>query len=206
MVEPIIERITSLLKQRKMTATALTAKLNMPTSAVSEWKKGKTKPSVETLMKIASLFNVSISWLLTGNEEADTTKQSDDFSNVQKRKMKVYDLPASAGFGNYLDDDAPYSILNLDENSIPARADFGIRISGDSMEPKIQDAEIVWVKEQLQVDSGDIGIFILNGDAYCKKLDVNHSTRQVRLLSLNKKYAPIALHEYDTLRTIGKVL
>jgi len=206
MVEPIVERIAGLLKQRKMTATALTAKLNMPTSAVSEWKKGKTKPSVETLMKIADIFNVSISWLLTGNEEISIIKSRDDFSNIQKRKMKVYDLPASAGFGNYLNDDAPYSILTLDDNTVPARADFGIRISGDSMEPEIQDAEIVWVKEQLQVDGGDIGIFILNGDAYCKKLDINHFTRQVQLLSLNKKYAPIILQEYDTLRTVGKVL
>ena len=206
MVESIVERILFLLKEHKMTATLLSSKLNMPISAVSEWKKGKTKPSVETLMKIAAIFNVSITWLLTGNDDASPNPSNTKSEISAKRKVKIYDLSASAGLGNYLDNDVPFSLFEFDEHLIPVRADFGIRISGDSMEPKIQDAAVVWVKEQIQVDNGDIGIFILNGDAYCKKLEVDFSTREVRLVSLNNSYSPITIKEYDELRTIGKVL
>ena len=206
MVESIIERILFLLKERKMTASLLASKLNMPNSAVSEWKKGKTKPSVETLIRIASIFNVSITWLLKGEGETYLPTTSNSIGNIPKRKMKIYDLPASAGFGNYLEGDAPFSVFEFEENLIPLQADFGLRISGDSMEPNIQDAAVVWVKEQIQVDNGDIGIFIHNGDAYCKKLSIDYTTRQVQLISLNTHYAPITVYEYDTLKTVGKVL
>jgi len=206
MVEAIVERIVSLLKERKMTASLLASKLNMPNSAVSEWKKGKTKPSVETLIKIASIFDVSIIWLLKGEGEMKVHPPVEVVCNIPKRKMKVYDLPASAGFGNYLESEAPCSIFEFEESLIPKQADFGIRISGDSMEPEIQDAAVVWVKEQIKIDNGDIGIFILNGDSYCKQLEVDHETRQVRLISLNMHYHPITISEDDNLKTVGKVL
>ncbi len=34
--------------------------------AISRWKSGETRPSVDTLMVIKEVFGVSIDWLLTG--------------------------------------------------------------------------------------------------------------------------------------------
>jgi len=121
-------------------------------------------------------------------------------------QMKVYDLAASAGFGNYLNDESPFSFLEYEADAIPRGTDYGIRISGDSMEPVISDSTIVWVKGQISVDNGDIGIFILNGGAYCKKLVVDNVKQKVQLVSLNESYKPIAVSEHDYLKTVGKVL
>lgn len=60
----MVERILLLLKENKMTAKELTHHLGVGPSTVTEWKTGKTKPSIDSLAKIAQLFNVSADWLL----------------------------------------------------------------------------------------------------------------------------------------------
>ena len=50
------------------------------------------------------------------------------------RLLPVYLQPASAGTGQWLDDDA--SELTEVDDSVPSKAEFGVRIAGDSMEPR----------------------------------------------------------------------
>jgi transcriptional regulator with XRE-family HTH domain len=62
----IIERILVLLKENNMTAKRLTELLNVNHSTITEWKTGKTKPSIEHIIKIAEIFDVSTDYILTG--------------------------------------------------------------------------------------------------------------------------------------------
>jgi len=125
-----------------------------------------------------------------------------DVRNTRKIEAKIYDLPVSAGFGTYLgDSDSQYDLLLFDEDYVPKQADYGLRVKGDSMAPLIHDGDIVWVKEQSQVNNGAIGIFIIDDEAYCKKIEVAYGKsgqqRSIRLLSLNPEYEPIIIKEYD---------
>lgn len=120
-------------------------------------------------------------------------------------EFKVYDQPSAAGLGNYLDEPG-YHIEQYPEDVIPADADFGIIISGDSMEPKVHDGGTVFVQAMPSIESGKIGIFILNGTSYCKKLNVDRDNQQVRLVSINPEYEDIVVSEFDDLRTVGRVL
>ncbi len=120
-------------------------------------------------------------------------------------EIRVYDQPAAAGLGNYLDE-PDYHLEQYPDGVIPDKADFGVIISGDSMEPKIHDGGAVFVQAAPSIDPGKIGIFVLNGQAYCKKLAVDRENRQVRLVSLNPKYEDIIIGEADEIRTVGRVL
>ena len=111
-------------------------------------------------------------------------------------------MPASAGVGNFLDGD-DYTEIEVDE-TVPATADFAIRISGDTMEPKFTDGQVVYVQKQETLLNGEIGIFFLDGCAYCKKLDENE--KALHLLSLNKAYAPIQVKGNQTFKVFGKVV
>ena len=95
-----------------------------------------------------------------------------------------------------------YSLANAE--SAPSDASFGIRISGDSMEPVIEDLSVVWVRNQESLENGDVGIFVLNGESLCKKL--NTSSGKCYLESFNSKYSPIEVLETDDLRVVGKVI
>ena len=133
---------------------------------------------------------------------AVSTKASNPGNMIE---LDVYDEPAAAGFGNYLD--APKCRREqYPAFVVPKGADFCLRISGDSMEPVIMDNTTVFVKHTMVVESGKVGIFILNGEAYCKQLIVDHAKREVRLHSINPKYDDIVIRPGDDLRTVGQVL
>ncbi len=117
------------------------------------------------------------------------------------RKIPVYLSPAAAGEPLPILDDAR-SLVRTSE--APDDASFGIKISGDSMEPVIQDNSVVWVKKQEDIAVGDIGIFVLNGESLCKVLEMVDG--ECRLISLNTKYKPITVYESDDLKVVGKVL
>lgn len=120
-------------------------------------------------------------------------------------EINVYDQPAAAGLGNYLDE-PPFHVEQYPADVIPPKADFGIIISGDSMEPKVHDGGTVFVQAAPTIDAGKIGIFVLNGKSYCKKLAVDRENRQIRLVSLNDKYEDIVVGEFDQFYTMGRVL
>lgn len=129
-------------------------------------------------------------------------KRSDGFLN-----LTVYDQPAAAGLGNYLDDPASH-IEQYPANVVPEGTDFGIKISGRSMEPSIPDGATAFVHAQLSIQPGQIGIFRLNGDALCKKLAVDRERGQVRLVSFNKAEFPDdrIIEECDDFQTMALVL
>ena len=134
-----------------------------------------------------------------------TAKMPKAKKNGNMVEIKVYDQPAAAGLGNYLDD-PDFHIEQYPEHVLPSGTDFGVRIDGDSMEPKIHNGYTVFVKAMPMIEPGQLGIFVLNGKSYCKKLVVDHSKRQTRLVSLNPKYEDIVIQEFDSLKTLGHVL
>lgn len=68
------------------------------------------------------------------------------------------------------------------------------------MEPDFHDGDHVLVCKQDMVDVGDIGIFVINGDAYIKQLGKG------KLISLNSKYKPIPLRNDDSIFCCGRVI
>lgn len=133
---------------------------------------------------------------------AISTKQRNPGKMIE---FDVFDEPAAAGLGNYLD--APQSRREqFPAFMVPNGADFCIRISGNSMEPRITDGTTVFVKHSVTIESGRVGIFVLNGSAYCKQLIVDREKKEVRLHSFNPDYADIVVTAADDLRTIGQVL
>lgn len=144
------------------------------------------------------------------------TQQKDDTGKIitlpkaQKNRdgfieINVYDEPAAAGLGNYLDE-PEYRVEQYPDYAIPSGTDFGVRIQGDSMEPRIHDGGTVFVRAMPAIDSGKIGVFVLDGKAYCKKLVIDHENGKVRLVSLNENYEDILVGEFASFRTLGRVV
>ena len=146
----------------------------------------------------------------SGEYARETTAKTVAFPKPKRRRdgfieFKVYDQPAAAGLGNYID--APdFSVEQYPAPLAPEGSEFGVRISGDSMEPLIPNGCTVFVRPTPAVEPGDVGIFVLDGQAYCKKLIADHKARRTLLRSINKSYADIVVEDASRLRTLGKVL
>ncbi len=194
--------------------------------AVSKWETGSSLPDAQQFISICNILGISdvlhtfrgiksavdplAALNKLGRERAgeyiSMLEQNPHFSlrehkALPVRQIPLYDLPASAGTGVFLDGSS-YTMIDADSYAASA-ANFAVKISGDSMLPMFEDGQIVYVRQQQELVSGDIGIFILNGEAYCKMLNTDNG---VSLVSLNPKYKPIPLSEDSDLRIVGRVV
>lgn len=59
-----VDRLIQLMAVRGLTAKELENSAGLATSSVSQWKKGKGKPSLENIIKLSKYFGVSSDYLL----------------------------------------------------------------------------------------------------------------------------------------------
>lgn len=116
------------------------------------------------------------------------------------RKIKFYRLSATAGLGNYLDNDPDEDEIEVTNQECT----FAVRISGDSMEPDYSDGDIALVKQCEVIRNAHVGIVSYRGDCYCKK--IVQTPKGILLVSENKKYAPIPVDSLDEYHLFGEVL
>jgi len=131
----------------------------------------------------------------TATERSSEEKRS----SFSRRSIFLYDMPVSAGSGVYLDDSTAEKI-NITDNEKTVTADFALRISGNSMEPKYHDGDILLVENADSTEVGELGIFVLDGSGYFKKYGGD------RLISLNPEFADILLKDYSEVTCCGKVV
>ena len=99
----------------------------------------------------------------------------------------------------FLDDSTATDIM-IPDGPKTVEADYALRISGDSMEPKYHSGDVLLVQNCDSVEEGELGIFVLDGSGYFKKFGGD------RLISLNEAYAPIMLKDFSEISCCGRVL
>ena len=127
------------------------------------------------------------------------TAQNEFSYNFGKKSILLYNLPVSAGPGVYLDDELAEQI-SIPLNEKTDSVSFALKISGNSMEPKYHDGDIVLVENTESVNVGELGIFVLDGNGYFKKYGGD------RLISLNEEYGDILLKDYVESVCCGRVV
>lgn len=114
--------------------------------------------------------------------------------------IQLFDLPLSAGTGDPILDESD-STEYLTDNP---KANFALKISGNSMEPTIKNESIVLIQKCETLEDLEIGAFYLNGEVFCKRLQ--HINAITYLVSDNDSYSPIQIKEDDELKIFGKVI
>lgn len=127
------------------------------------------------------------------------------FGKVEDINLKIirfYDFPVSAGYGNFIGDDtATYTEITTNNR----KADFAVKITGDSMEPEYHNGDILLVKSQNTLNNNQLGIIFYAGDTLFKKYKRNRN--KISIVSLNKdKYPPIDIPSNQEITIQGLVL
>lgn len=138
---------------------------------------------------------------------ADTTETHDDRSMRLPQvtedsaiiTLPLYLTPVSAGRGAVLEGSEQQTI-DVRASYSTEQADFALRVSGNSMEPRFKNGDIVLVRQQSSVLFGELGIFIADGEGYFKRYMGD------RLHSLNPEYPDIPLRRFDEFFCCGKVV
>ena len=174
-------------------------------TTITKWESGVSEPTLKKASEIAAFFNISVNDLCY----KDLTLPLP--TSVKTSKAVSINVLGHVAAGIPLE--AIEEIVDTEEitEDLARTGDFfGLRIQGDSMEPRICDGDVVIVRKQEDADSGDIVIAMVNGDdAVCKRL-IKY-TYGIGLISLNAaKYEPMMYTPEEIsekpVRIIGKVV
>ena len=193
--------------------------------AISKWETGSTLPNARQFLALCRALEIddisgtfdggSRGGLLAGLNTVGRKKALDYIEllrdsgryglqqePVKTRMLPLYSLAVSAGTGQFLDSE-DYDMTEVGPE-VPDGANFGVRVAGDSMEPRFHDGQTVWVSQQHSLMTGEIGIFLYDGCAYLKQLVAGDG--YLALHSLNPAYPDIRISPALPLRVLGKVL
>lgn len=149
---------------------------------------------------IAVNFKISPSLLMGWDEEQKIADQA----TTKAVRIPVLGRVA-AGLPLFADEE----IIDYEDISDAMAKDgeyYGLRIRGDSMEPKFSDGDVVIVRKQEDADNGDIVIALVNGDdAVCKRLR-KYADGSVALVSSNPAYEPIYFSGEEVAETPVKII
>lgn len=140
-------------------------------------------------------------------EEQENSKIISIFDKSQDGEGYITDYVeglVAAGHGTFQEDNIHMEV-RLRAEDVPEDYDTIAKVAGDSMEPMIEDNDLLFIKVTNQVDINDIGIFQINGKNFVKKLKRDYNGGWY-LQSLNNSYEEIHLTEEDDIRTIGEVV
>ena len=215
-------RISAKLKQSDLAKI-----LDTTNTTISNWENNVSKPDVDTIEYICGALNVPASYffntpdsvtpILTITEQAHIKKYRtlDEHGKKCERveatrtpvipisniiTLSEFEQPVSAGKGVYLGDGSQTITREVPNTEETRKADFILRVSGDSMEPKYSDGDRLLIKRQHDVNVGEEGIFILNNEGFVKKRETD------RLVSLNPVYEDIFFRDEDSIECKGKVI
>lgn len=194
------KRLRNLREAKKMSQNDVAKILGISRTAYVKYETGESRP-VRKLNELSTLFNVSTDYIL-GNEDKSI--------NTSNRGVRI---PVLGRVVAGIPMDTIEEIIDYEEipKEMAATGEFfALKVKGHSMEPRILDGDVVIVKKQEDVESGDVAIVLVNGNEATVKR-VKKQKNGITLIATNiSVYEP---HYYSNeeieglpVRMLGKVV
>lgn len=171
-------------------------------STIARIENGDNDVSQSKLKKFAEILDVSIDFLL------DDGKDKASVSRPKGVRIPVLGNVAAGIPITAVTDVEDWE--EIPEKLASSGTYFALRIKGQSMEPRIKDGDVVIVRQQSDVDTGDVAIVLVNGDEATVK-EVKKLDTGIMLIGWNTAvYSPRFYSAKDIkslpVRIIGKVV
>ena len=196
------ERIRAARVARGLSVNGLAKRIGKDRSTVYRYENGFIDDvPISVLEPIAKALDTTPAALMGWEPEA-LPSGTNDLLPIRRKRVRLLGAIA-AGVPIFADEDMETQIA-VDYD---VKCDFALKVVGDSMiNARIQDGDIVFIREQPDVEEGEIAAVIIDDTAALKR--VYHIPGGVTLVSENPKYAPMTFtrENSDSVRIIGKVV
>ena len=189
------KRLYQLRSQKALTQIELGDRLGLSGVSIANYEAGRRMPSYDVLIAVASLFNVSVDYLV-GRVDTPYDNSTDLTSIVRlspdskEKAIRVPTLGYIRGGEPMVTDD---NFLGYEEMVVPSTTsadDFiGLKVEGDSMMPLINEGSIVIIKLQPTCEMNDVCAVRVNGEAVTVKR-VKRLPDGLYLIPENSAYSP----------------
>lgn len=178
----------------------LAAKLGTSKQVISRYENGQRIPKITVAHEYAAILGCPLSALVGKNSEADNLPAS--IKPISEIRSCRVPLIGSVAAGQPILAEEDYETYV----DAPSKADYALRVEGDSMEPGFLDGDIIYIKQQDDVNDGQIAVVLMDDTAALKH--VYHIPNGLTLTSDNPKYSPMVMtyDKYDVIRILGIVV
>ncbi len=168
--------------------------LKIPYSTLTDWYNGNIYPRIDKIELLANYFNIRKSDLVENKE-----KQMSD----NKRIFPLLGV-VKAGY-NYLASENIIGYVAIDKNLPDPENYFALKVTGDSMQPVLYEDDLVIVHKQDDIESGQIGIILVDNEEATVKKIIKHEN-WIELIAFNSYYPSKKLDKNTKFKIIGKVV
>lgn len=206
------DRLRELRNSRDLSQLELSKLLKISKSSVNMYERGEREPGIDTLEFIADFFNVDFDYLIgksdCPNKVLLHTLQVNGTlpSNViPMPSMNKIPLVGSIACGSpILADEHIEDYVDIPSH---VHADFALQCKGDSMiNARIYDGDIVYIRQQDTVESGEIAAVLIDDEATLKRVRLFDD--HIILEPENPMYKPMAYWDSDiaNVHILGKAV
>ncbi|CQD34437.1 S24 family peptidase [Staphylococcus capitis subsp. urealyticus] len=193
--------IKSRRKELNLTLEQVGDLVGVGKSTVRKWETGDIENMKrDKIVKLAKALRVSPSYIMGIEEE-----------QPQLETLPVKKIPVvskiSAGLPIYSEENLIDYIYFATNKLNSDKEEFGLKVSGDSMDKIFQDGDIVVVEKDSVVENGQLGVVMINGyNATVKRIRYNGD--QIILIpeSNNSNHYPQVYGKDDEVKVIGRVV
>ena len=185
----MLKLLKTLRAQRGMTQQEVAQRLGITRQAYSNYEAGLREPDYGTLCALADLFGCTADRLMGREPTEEPCARIPILGTVKGG----FDRLAQQEYEGY----EPADVAAPDEY-------FFLRVTGDSMAPQIQAGDLALIHSQDTIESGQLGVVLLEDDEATLKRIV-FSGKSVILQPFNSAYSPVVLHG-DACRILGRVV
>lgn len=168
-------------------------------STIAKIESGENDLTQKKVAAFAKALNVSIDFLMDGDSNENNSKGV----RIPVLGRVVAGIPLEA-----IEDIEDYE--EIPRRMASSGEFFALKIKGRSMEPKLSEGDIVIVRKQEDVDSGDTAIVLVNGDEATVK-QIKKTEAGIMLIGFNVEVYQPHFYSNDQIenlpvRIIGKVV
>jgi repressor LexA len=162
------ERLNEAISRKKISAAELSRISKVNEGAISQYRKGAYKATQENLDRLAKALDVSVAWLMG----YDSPSNIDVFSIPGVQPIpKIKRVPRLGTIACGEPVLAEQNIQGYDTVDSDVDCDFTLVCKGDSMiNARIFDGDVVYIKQQPDVENGEIAAVLINDEATLKKV------------------------------------
>ncbi|WDV06123.1 LexA family protein [Lysinibacillus irui] len=186
------------LEKKGLNQTDMARELNIPETTVSNWMKASTYPRHDKIQLMADYFNIRRSDL--------TEEQPTNLIEVQPNFVKIPILGVIACGEPIIAQQNVEGYLYEFSELLPTGNIFALVAKGDSMEPTIPNGSKVLIREQSEVEYGEIAAVLVNGDTEATLKRVKKQGDTILLMPDNPKHEPYIVDENNPAKIIGKAI
>ncbi len=179
--------------------------LGITQQAYSKYENNLNSFNFETALKLGEILDISLDELGLDYRTEKNKSNIQPLPNENIHMIPVFES-VSAGFGAYACSDVVDYMPLYIKNSADVEDTLCIKVKGDSMFPKIEDGDMIVVRKQSSIYSGQIAVILIDGEEGVVK-KVNYGDDWIELISINPMYPPRRFEgaEVQRLSVVGLV-